>query len=201
MKTNRVIMLLLALLGVTLVQNAQAFYNPSTGRWLSRDPIGEKGGINLYSFINNNSPNIVDRDGTTGWASFDSLPRCKPCKLSKSYDYSDKVFKDAVRTITSQSSYSLEEYEDALSNALNGVETPPNGPADKWRHCMFICITFRHASVLMAAGAAIISEIPWVGRGQSEPQDALANSYGFVAAHLPGSCSKNCACVTQEMPH
>ena len=32
-----------ALLAVTLVQNAQAFYNPSTGRWLNRDPIGELG--------------------------------------------------------------------------------------------------------------------------------------------------------------
>lgn len=39
MKPNRVILLLFAL----LVQNVQAFYNPSTGRWLSRDPIVERG--------------------------------------------------------------------------------------------------------------------------------------------------------------
>ncbi len=29
------------------------YYNPSTGRWLSRDPIGKMGGVNLYSFISN----------------------------------------------------------------------------------------------------------------------------------------------------
>ena len=29
------------------------YYNPSTGRWLSRDPVGENGGINLYCFIHN----------------------------------------------------------------------------------------------------------------------------------------------------
>ncbi|MEQ1935470.1 MAG: RHS repeat-associated core domain-containing protein, partial [Fimbriimonadaceae bacterium] len=29
---------------------AYAFYNPSTGRWLSRDPIEEKGGMNPYCF-------------------------------------------------------------------------------------------------------------------------------------------------------
>ena len=31
------------------------FYNPSHGRWLSRDPIGEGGGLNLYGFVGNDS--------------------------------------------------------------------------------------------------------------------------------------------------
>jgi hypothetical protein len=56
---------------------AQAFYNPDTGRWLNRDPIEEKGGINVYSFVNNAPPNIVDPDGTTGWAIVDPIPRCR----------------------------------------------------------------------------------------------------------------------------
>jgi uncharacterized protein RhaS with RHS repeats len=30
-----------------------AFYNPTTGRWLSRDPIGERGGVKLYSLVAN----------------------------------------------------------------------------------------------------------------------------------------------------
>ena len=29
-------------------------YSPQTGRWLSRDPIGENGGLNLYGFVFNN---------------------------------------------------------------------------------------------------------------------------------------------------
>jgi hypothetical protein len=43
MKTNQKWMYGLLLLGVLLGPEAQAFYNPSTGRWLSRDPIGEPG--------------------------------------------------------------------------------------------------------------------------------------------------------------
>jgi RHS repeat-associated protein len=39
------------------------YYNPSTGRWLSRDPIAEKGGLNLYGFIHNAPINDVDSLG------------------------------------------------------------------------------------------------------------------------------------------
>ena len=39
---------------------AYRYYDPQTGRWLSRDPIGEEGGINLYGFLGNNSLNNVD---------------------------------------------------------------------------------------------------------------------------------------------
>jgi integrase/recombinase XerD len=36
------------------------YYDPVTGRWPSRDPIQEKGGINLYGFVGNNGLNRVD---------------------------------------------------------------------------------------------------------------------------------------------
>ena len=36
------------------------YYNPATGRWLSRDPIKEQGGVNLYGFVGNDSLNSVD---------------------------------------------------------------------------------------------------------------------------------------------
>jgi RHS repeat-associated protein len=35
-------------------------YNPSTGRWHSRDPIEEEGGQNFYGFVNNNPVSAVD---------------------------------------------------------------------------------------------------------------------------------------------
>ena len=66
MKTNRVMLLGLALLSMSLVQTAQAFYNPSTGRWLSRDPIEEAGGKNTYGFVQNLPNKMVDVLGLQG---------------------------------------------------------------------------------------------------------------------------------------
>ena len=39
------------------------YYDPLTGRWLSRDPIAEKGGANLYGMCYNNPLAYVDRLG------------------------------------------------------------------------------------------------------------------------------------------
>jgi RHS repeat-associated protein len=39
------------------------YYNPELGRWLSRDPIDEKGGIHLYGMVNNNPVNKWDELG------------------------------------------------------------------------------------------------------------------------------------------
>jgi uncharacterized protein RhaS with RHS repeats len=35
-------------------------YDPQMGRWLSADPIGEAGGINLYVYVENNVSNFDD---------------------------------------------------------------------------------------------------------------------------------------------
>ena len=39
------------------------YYDPKTGRWPSRDPIAERGGINLYVIIENQTTSKVDRLG------------------------------------------------------------------------------------------------------------------------------------------
>jgi RHS repeat-associated protein len=44
-------------------------YTPAIGRWLTRDPIGEEGGINLYGYVDNDPVNTVDPFGL--WSYFD----------------------------------------------------------------------------------------------------------------------------------
>jgi RHS repeat-associated protein len=46
-----------------LVYYGYRYYSPALGRWLSRDPIEEQGGLNLYGFVNNDPVNKWDRLG------------------------------------------------------------------------------------------------------------------------------------------
>ena len=52
------------------------YYSPSLGRWLSKDPIAEQGGLNLYAFAENNGVNAVDFLGldTATYAAFEMVP-------------------------------------------------------------------------------------------------------------------------------
>ena len=51
------------------------FYSPGLGRWISKDPIVEVGGINLYIFSANQPINIVDPYGLWGTAIHRDAPR------------------------------------------------------------------------------------------------------------------------------
>ena len=57
------LILLLIVMCITGAGQALAFYNPGTGRWLSKDPIEEDGGINLYAAANNNFNSYYDPTG------------------------------------------------------------------------------------------------------------------------------------------
>ena len=43
-----------------LVYFGARWYAPHLGRWTSRDPLGEDGGLNLYAYVGNNPVNWVD---------------------------------------------------------------------------------------------------------------------------------------------
>lgn len=56
-------LLKILLLFVALSNFAHAFYDPGQGRWISRDPIEEQGGVNLYGFVGNDPVSRSDRLG------------------------------------------------------------------------------------------------------------------------------------------
>jgi hypothetical protein len=47
---------LLTILSLTPA-HAMRWYSPSTGKWFSRDPLGEAGGQNLFAMLNNDAVN------------------------------------------------------------------------------------------------------------------------------------------------
>jgi RHS repeat-associated protein len=53
--------------GAPLYYYGYRYYDPITGSWPSRDSIGERGGVNLYAIVRNNSVNRIDRLGLDVW--------------------------------------------------------------------------------------------------------------------------------------
>jgi RHS repeat-associated protein len=47
----------------SLIYFGYRFYNPDTARWLTRDPIGEKGGLDLYAYVRNDPVDGYDPTG------------------------------------------------------------------------------------------------------------------------------------------
>ena len=54
-------------------------YDPATARWMSRDPIEENGGINLYTYVNGNPISLVDPYGLA--AEFEIVRNVAPANL------------------------------------------------------------------------------------------------------------------------
>jgi len=72
-------------------------YDPGTGRWPSRDPIGERGGMNLYKMAANNPINLVDRLGysysNATAAARAALTKYNPLSIAANREYGGLICK------------------------------------------------------------------------------------------------------------
>jgi hypothetical protein len=118
MKNLKFILLALVHL-VFLVCSAQAHYDPNIGRWLSRDPIMEEGGVNLYGFVGN--------DGVNSW-DYLGLKKNGPGTAESMYDAAkasgEKGLKDGISEFE-------KFYNPWRSNPKNiGKSSPIEGPPE-----------------------------------------------------------------------
>jgi RHS repeat-associated protein len=51
----------------SLVYYGYRYYSPELGRWINRDPIGERGGLNGSCFAGNRPTGLVDPEGLASW--------------------------------------------------------------------------------------------------------------------------------------
>ena len=70
-------------------------YDPATGRWPSRDPIEERGGINLYGFVGNSPINFWDNLGM-------QTSNCTSVSFSVSRNLATRAFNTGIPFIFAQ---------------------------------------------------------------------------------------------------
>jgi RHS repeat-associated protein len=102
-------------------------YDPNLGRWLNRDPLGERGGLNLYGYAGNNPICFVDPFGLVwynpaSWAPIVAVGNAVGDFYSKYLDIPNQ-----------QENYDRNQYNFALpeENMIAAYNQQPNTP-DFW---------------------------------------------------------------------
>jgi RHS repeat-associated protein len=101
------------------------YYDPSTGRWLSRDPLGEEGGINLYSFVANSTIHRWDSLGLAAQAL-----ACHCCECAEDI-WLDNVTPNDRQTMSGNPS-SYFEVKVLISHHIARLPSKPSEPKNEW---------------------------------------------------------------------
>jgi RHS repeat-associated protein len=105
--------------------NRHRYYDPVSGRFVSKDPIGLAGGINVYQY----APNPV------GWVDPLGLAKCRPCpadcakilsQAGREYGRHDEVSKDSHHIIQNAAVKGISDYDE---NAAPAIQL--SGPSSK----------------------------------------------------------------------
>jgi len=90
----------LAVVGLfVLSHTVQAHYDPNIGRWISRDPIAEIGGMNLYEYAGNDGINAIDNLGL--WKSWTHRHLTDHAwkQVNKPDDMTSRIQKDLIKIL------------------------------------------------------------------------------------------------------
>ncbi len=135
------------------------YFNPTTGVWMSNDPIGEYGGKNLYCFVKNNPASLVDILGLLG-----NQPRRVRCSRNEiqedreGYDrcYSGQwdSYQRDLSALTAAYDLTIAAIDDAETRQKKGCESQFNSCSYSYQALVYTCKRLVSAAALLNATAA-----------------------------------------------
>jgi RHS repeat-associated protein len=98
------------------------YYMPETGRWASRYPIGEEGGVNLYAFVRNDGVGMVDKFGLAP----KDYGCCTAKKVKDGRDYLNKAWDESKKDAAKDPSDLAPSCVNVNTNLLGRMGEIPN---------------------------------------------------------------------------
>ena len=152
-------------------------YDPGTGRYLEADPIGQLGGINVFSYALENPINRIDPSGRDSREIWDAVRGAG--------------VRDAYRAGTSLAG---EAGDSASQSQLPGAH---NGPQDAFRHCVWQCLIAKASGAGDAAAVGYAHERAGGRKTPAQPQgeaimDLKNNAVGRACSADPRDCADSC---------
>jgi RHS repeat-associated protein len=148
-------------------------YDPDLGRWLNRDPIAERGGLNLYAYAAN-----------------DSIRRVDPTGLDWRENIADVL---SVGYARARTAFQMAEWADRQARH-SGLPGAHNGLQDAYRHCLWSCQMARYLGPQVAKTIGDNHEDAGERRGQP-PSERAQDERNNHAGRCVGSNranNKNC---------
>ena len=193
---------LISRLGSGVAYYGYRYYDPITGRWPSRDPIEERGGINLYGFGGNDGVKRWDILGLIGPGNLNGCPGTSswpPGDPRAGSDTYEERLSEIARMLHDLRSDMHQRYPGNANSCM--------------RHCVGACESTKKADVLHAQLAGIINEIQgcilhdvpnlretleghrnWA----FQLDDLLDNLSGGVCAQDKRGCERCCRCACRQ---
>ncbi|MBP5227790.1 MAG: hypothetical protein J6336_10445 [Kiritimatiellae bacterium] len=115
------------------------WYDPAAGRWLSKDPIGLEGGLNLYETFGNNPVCFGDPEGSEMIINDDRITAALniiKSSLTKACQSEKNIYKDTLEAINKLDSYNNELLIEITSGENRFI--PANSPKNyRNKHIIF----------------------------------------------------------------
>ena len=163
-----------------LVRFGARDYDPETGRWTAKDPIGLEGGSsNVYGYVSGQPISRIDPDGRAELGLIATVAAVSATAILGNYAYMDL---HALRSSLQQ-------------------QYPGHGRNDSLRHCVASCVAAHRFGEGIARLAGFLNELNglWIDlrnqqEGAFELQDLWHNEIGFALSIAPDeeSCYRSC---------
>ena len=153
--------------------NWHRYYNPSIGRYLSTDPLGQWGGVNLYRYGFNGPMRFFDPNGRDVLERFDAVFSAGPY--------------DALRAGTSIRDQAMKMAEDS------GLPGASGGQRDAFRHCVWSCEMTKQINKQDAKDIGDAHEAAGDRRGQDPADRAMDEKNNEVGRDCGANNSKDCS--------